>query len=97
MAIQHIAFDPSRVEITVGETVTWSNLDADVTHTVTSGRPGDKGIPGVDEGRPDKPDGMFDASLDGDGSSFEFVFESPGMYPYFCRVHPVMTGTIVVE
>ena len=29
--------------------------------------------------------------------SFSFKFQEPGSYPYFCKIHPVMTGTIVVE
>jgi len=29
--------------------------------------------------------------------SFSFRFQQPGSYPYFCKIHPMMTGTIVVE
>jgi len=28
---------------------------------------------------------------------FSFTFTTPGMYEYFCSLHPHMTGTIVVE
>jgi len=28
---------------------------------------------------------------------FSFTFTTPGVYEYFCSVHPHMTGTIVVE
>jgi plastocyanin len=34
--------------------------------------------------------------LDTDGT-FSFVFTTPGVYEYFCSLHPHMTGTIVVE
>jgi len=34
--------------------------------------------------------------LDTDGS-FSFTFTTPGMYEYFCSLHPYMTGTVVVE
>jgi plastocyanin len=34
--------------------------------------------------------------LDTDGS-FSFTFATPGMYEYFCSLHPYMTGTVVVE
>jgi plastocyanin len=28
---------------------------------------------------------------------FSFTFTTPGVYEYFCSVHPHMTGTVVVE
>jgi plastocyanin len=28
---------------------------------------------------------------------FSFTFATPGTFPYFCALHPHMTGTIVVE
>ena len=34
--------------------------------------------------------------LDTDGK-FSFTFTTPGVYEYFCSLHPHMTGTIVVE
>lgn len=97
VTIEHIAFTPARLEVAAGTTVTWTNRDANVAHTITSGRPGNKGVPGVDEGRPDRPDGLFDGAVETDGSSFEFTFDESGTYPYFCKVHPVMTGSVVVR
>jgi len=29
--------------------------------------------------------------------TFSFTFQEPGSYPYFCKIHPMMTGTIVVR
>ena len=31
------------------------------------------------------------------GDSFEFTFDEPGEFSYFCSIHPQMTGTITVE
>jgi len=36
------------------------------------------------------------AGLDTD-DSFSFTFTKPGIYKYFCSVHPHMVGTIVVK
>ena len=35
-------------------------------------------------------------TLDTD-DSFSFTFTTPGVFEYFCSLHPHMTGTIVVE
>ena len=70
------------VEIRVGDTVSWSNDDT-AAHTVTSGTP-------------DGLDGIFDSGLFMSGTTFEFIFDESGTYPYFCMVHPWMTGKITV-
>jgi plastocyanin len=32
------------------------------------------------------------------GETFEFTFETPGSYPYYCAAHrSLMTGTVIVE
>jgi plastocyanin len=31
------------------------------------------------------------------GDSFSFTFAQPGTYPYFCSIHPHMTGKVVVK
>jgi plastocyanin len=75
---------PAEVTIKVGEKVTWSNDDS-AAHTVTSGL--------ASEG----PDGKFDSSLFMAGKTFEHTFDSTGEYPYFCMVHPWMTGKVTVN
>src|SRR5581483_10045463 len=45
----------------------------------------------------DSAQGKFkSAALDTD-EKFQFRFTEPGEYPYFCRIHPKMTGSIVVR
>jgi plastocyanin len=36
------------------------------------------------------------AALDTD-EKFEFRFTEPGEYPFYCRIHPKMTGKIIVQ
>jgi len=45
----------------------------------------------------DSTQGKFkSAALDTD-QKFEFRFAEPGEYPYYCRMHPKMTGSIIVQ
>jgi predicted secreted protein with PEFG-CTERM motif len=78
-------YDPSEVTIDVGSEVTWSNDDS-AAHTVTSG-----------DIRQDGPDGHFDSGLFMAGKSFTQKFEESGEFPYFCQVHPWMTGKVIVQ
>lgn len=79
-----IYFDPEVLQIQLGTTVVWTNTDTTI-HTVTSGTP--------DEG----PSGLFDSGLISAGDSFEYTFNSAGGNPYYCIVHPWMTGSVDVE
>lgn len=40
--------------------------------------------------------GAWDIDLPA-GKSGSFTFETPGTFPYICKVHPNMTGTIDVQ
>ena len=42
------------------------------------------------------PNAFRSKALDSD-DKFSFTFTTPGVYKYFCSLHPHMTGTIVVE
>lgn len=74
---------PDSMTIKSGTTVIWTNEDS-AAHTVTSGSPSNG------------PDGSFDSGLFMSGNTFEYQFNSEGDYPYFCQVHPWMTGQIIV-
>jgi plastocyanin len=95
--VKNIAFQPQSLEVAVGTTVTWTNEDAGVAHTVTSGTPGDVGVPGVADPKPNQPDGTFDSALPDAGDSFSFTFMEPGSHRYFCEVHPSMTAEVVAR
>ena len=75
---------PYEVTVATGATVLWSNDDS-AAHTVSSGTV-DAGLTGV-----------FDSGLFMAGGSFEFTFDTPGTYDYFCLVHPWMTGIVSVS
>lgn len=83
-------YTPYEVTVDVGGEVTWINDDA--AHTVTAGDVlVDSSAVGLDY-----PNG-FDSSLFMSGNTFSHKFEVAGTYPYFCTVHPWMTGIVHVE
>ncbi len=77
-------FIPLSIQVDTGDTVTWFNADT-AAHTVTSGT------------TTDGPNGIFDSSLFGAGSTFKVRFDTSGDYPYFCMVHPWMVGKVAVQ
>jgi plastocyanin len=42
-------------------------------------------------------DGVFKSKVRDTDEKFSYTFAQPGTYPYYCSVHPKMTGTIVVH
>lgn len=82
-----IAYVPLRRVVKVGTPVTFYNQDS-VAHTVTSG---------TSDGATGTPDGIFDSGDIGVGDSWTHIFDEPGTYPYYCKPHPWMIGTVVVE
>lgn len=42
-------------------------------------------------------DGSFDSGTVEPGQTFSFTIEGNGAVTYACRIHPEMTGTIVVS
>jgi predicted secreted protein with PEFG-CTERM motif len=75
---------PYEITIQPGDEVVWSNDDT-AAHTVTSGTP------------TSGPDGNFDSSLFMAAATFSHIFDSAGEFPYFCMVHPWMSGSITVN
>jgi plastocyanin len=42
-------------------------------------------------------DGVFKSKVLDTDEKFSYTFTKAGTFPYFCSVHPKMTGTVVVE
>jgi plastocyanin len=42
-------------------------------------------------------DGVFKSKTRDTDEKFSFTFTKAGTYPYFCSIHPKMTGKIVVQ
>ncbi|MDE1763567.1 MAG: cupredoxin domain-containing protein [Thaumarchaeota archaeon] len=77
-------YEPNIASIPAKTTVMWTNMDS-TPHTVTSGKPS-----GNEAGT------TFDSGMMAPGSTYSFMFMSPGTYDYFCSIHPWMTGEVIV-
>jgi len=42
-------------------------------------------------------DKVFASPVLDTGEKFEYTFRKPGTFPYYCTVHPKMTGKVVVQ
>jgi plastocyanin len=42
-------------------------------------------------------DKLFKSKVLDTDEKFSFTFSKPGTYPYFCSIHPKMTGNVVVQ
>lgn len=42
-------------------------------------------------------DKIFKSRVLDTGEKYSFTFASAGTYPYFCSIHPKMTGKVIVE
>lgn len=77
-------YNPTTVQIEVGTTVSWMNIDKD-PHTVTDGTPDSKW------GQ------IFDSGIMRQGREYKYTFNEPGTYSYLCALHPWMYGKVIVE
>src|SRR6266481_784616 len=76
-----LTFDPSTVNISVGDTVQWTWAASG--HSVTSGEPC------TADGQFCSPDNMNcdQGVLSNQGFVYQFTFTTAGSFPYFCFVH----------
>lgn len=76
-------FMPSTLKARPLADIVWINND-NVRHMVSSGSPGSIEAP-------------LASKFIEPGESYKFSFQKPGKYQYFCQVHPLMRGVIVVD
>lgn len=83
------AYSPNPILANEGDTVIWTNKDSTI-HTVTSGNP------------TDGPDGQFGGTAENPtlifaNASFEHTFYFQGTFDYYCTLHPMMVGSVIVD
>lgn len=83
-AATNTCYTPSILNISPGDTVTWTNTD-NVNHTVTNGLPY-----GTQQGD------IFDSGMIAPTKTYSFTFQEPGTYKYFCKIDKWMVGEIIV-
>jgi len=77
-------FDDDNITITIGDSIIWDNTDS-IAHTSTSGSS-------------PTPDGTWNTgNLAGGEAATAVLFDTEGTFPYFCAIHPSMTGTVTVN
>lgn len=80
VSIKNVQFNPTDVTMGVGDTVTWTNNEADGTvHNVTA----------------DDSSSFVSPDLS-PGNTFSFTATRAGDFPYHCKFHPQAIGTVHV-
>ena len=85
---------PSQISINQNDTVTWINTDTE-SHTVTSGI--GEGLESLVNKKQGTKNGIFDSGIFKPDTNWTYQFEQPGIFTYFCTVHPWMEGTVIVK
>ena len=84
--MQDFFFVPVSITITVGDTVRWEN-NGGASHTATNGP----------RGAPEGSQWLNPDVVNSGNISPSVTFNSVGVFPYHCRFHPGMDGTLTVE
>jgi plastocyanin len=81
------SYDPDTSKASTGALVTWTNADVTI-HTATSG----SGPQDPNSGK------LFDSSFLNPNQKYSVPASkiSPGDHPYYCKIHPYMTGKITI-
>lgn len=89
--VEMFRFQTKTLKVPAGTKVVWENRDQ-ILHTVTSV----DDAASSDDSTNDIP-ALIDGDLDGVGAKYAVRFTEPGTYDYFCMIHPVMQGRVVVK
>jgi len=97
-----LRFVDNPVSISVGDTVSWTNMDPQEPHTVTIGEgPGNPFAPAFGGNTVNTaPDATnIHSGVFNEGETFKLTFDKPGTYNYFCAIHQQagMVGTVIVQ
>jgi plastocyanin len=81
-------YDPDELTVKKGETINVNNVDT-MPHTVTNGESGSDPNSGK----------LFDTSIinGGDSAELDTSTVDAGSHPFYCMVHPYMTGSLTIE
>ena len=81
-------YDPDELTVKKGDTLTVNNEDT-MPHTVTNGESGSDPNSGK----------LFDTSIinGGDSAEIDTSAVDAGAHPFYCMVHPYMTGSLTIE
>lgn len=88
VSISNFAWSAPRVEIDLGEKVTWDWIGPDLAHSVTGASTNDLGW---------DSDPGTDAPSHRLGDSFTLQFSQPGAYAFQCKLHTFVRGEVVVS
>jgi plastocyanin len=89
VSISGLAYSPQALQVHAGDTVTWTNNDRGVAHSVTA-----------DDGSFDSSPGLCGPGVmlgcRQPGQAFSHTFLATGTFDYHCRVHSFMQGRVTV-
>lgn len=85
ISIGSTSFVPSKIQIPIGEKVSWTNNDSTL-HTVTEGNLETGTIHAI-----------FDSNIIYPDQTWNYTFNSKGTFDYHCIIHPFMEGTVIVN
>lgn len=88
VSISNFAWSSPRVEVDLGEKVTWDWIGPDLAHSVTGTSANDLGW---------DSDPGTDAPSHRLGDSFTLQFSEPGAYAFQCKLHAFVRGEVVVS